>query len=133
MQPEVRSQKSEVRNHRQPVVVGAVSNRDSVPLIANVGMLVYPRLEHLCPHPANADRAAHYDPVALDELAASIRAQGVLEPIVVRPAPGTDARDPHFQIIAGQRRWAASKLAGETELIDGVPVRLFTGAKRSPQ
>jgi ParB family chromosome partitioning protein len=43
----------------------------------------------------------------LQELAASIREHGVLQPILVRPA-GDD-----FQIIAGERRWRASKLAGK--------------------
>jgi len=43
----------------------------------------------------------------LDELAESIRAQGVVQPIVVRPI----ARD-KYEIIAGERRWRASQLAG---------------------
>ncbi len=43
----------------------------------------------------------------LNELADSIKVQGVLQPIVVRPI-GTD----QFEIIAGERRWRASKLAG---------------------
>jgi ParB family chromosome partitioning protein len=43
----------------------------------------------------------------LDELAASIREHGVLQPILVRPiGPNT------YQLIAGERRWRASKLAG---------------------
>jgi ParB family chromosome partitioning protein len=49
----------------------------------------------------------------LDELAASIKANGVIQPIVVRPVPGF----PHqFEIVAGERRWQASKLAGLTEI-----------------
>src|SRR5256886_7781460 len=43
----------------------------------------------------------------LQELAASIREHGVLQPILVRPS-GDD-----YQIIAGERRWRASKLAGQ--------------------
>ena len=50
---------------------------------------------------------------ALEELANSIRAQGVMQPIVVRPI-GTDKHE----IIAGERRWRASQLAG----LDTVPV-----------
>ena len=45
----------------------------------------------------------------LEELAASIRSQGVLQPILVRPHPGRDAT---YQIIAGERRWRAAQLAG---------------------
>lgn len=47
------------------------------------------------------------DQVTLDELAASIRVHGVLQPILVRPL-----EDGEFQLIAGERRWRASKAAG---------------------
>ncbi|MGM0633046.1 MAG: ParB/RepB/Spo0J family partition protein, partial [Pseudomonadota bacterium] len=50
---------------------------------------------------------------ALQELAESIRAQGVMQPIVVRPQ--ADGR--HFEIIAGERRWRATQLAG----LDRIP------------
>jgi ParB family chromosome partitioning protein len=49
----------------------------------------------------------------LDELAASIRSRGVLQPILVRPHP---KRPGHFQIIAGERRWRAAQLAGVTSV-----------------
>lgn len=52
------------------------------------------------------------DPEALEELASSIRAQGVMQPIVVRPVAPE-----RFEIIAGERRWRASQLAG----LDRVP------------
>ena len=55
------------------------------------------------------------DPTALDELAASIRAQGVLQPILVRPHPDQPGR---YQIVAGERRWRASQIAG----LDTIPV-----------
>lgn len=45
-------------------------------------------------------------PEALEELAASIKAQGVMQPIVVRPIAGGK-----YEIIAGERRWRASQLA----------------------
>jgi len=48
---------------------------------------------------------------ALEDLASSIRAQGVIQPIVVRSV-GTD----RFEIIAGERRWRASQLAGLAEV-----------------
>ncbi|GAB7530425.1 ParB/RepB/Spo0J family partition protein [Pseudomonas sp. 3A(2025)] len=47
------------------------------------------------------------DPTALEELAQSIRTQGVMQPIVIRPI-GND----RFEIIAGERRWRASQQAG---------------------
>ena len=54
-------------------------------------------------------------PEALEELASSIRKQGVMQPIVVRPIgePGED----RFEIIAGERRWRATQLAG----LDKIP------------
>lgn len=48
------------------------------------------------------------DDVALAELAASIRASGVLQPIVLRPS------DDRFEIVAGHRRWMASRQAGKS-------------------
>src|SRR5437764_9073078 len=51
-----------------------------------------------------------FDETALAELAASIRERGVMEPIVVRP------KDGKYEIVAGERRFRASKLAGETEI-----------------
>jgi ParB family chromosome partitioning protein len=46
----------------------------------------------------------------LDELAASIRERGLLQPILVRPAPAGPAGE--FQIVAGERRWRAAQRAG---------------------
>lgn len=52
-------------------------------------------------------------PEALEELANSIRSQGVMQPIVVRPISSSK-----YEIIAGERRWRASQLAG----LDKIPV-----------
>jgi ParB family transcriptional regulator, chromosome partitioning protein len=49
----------------------------------------------------------------IDELAASIREHGLLEPIVVRRVPGQDK----LEIIAGERRWRASQKAGLREVL----------------
>jgi len=51
------------------------------------------------------------DPDSLSELADSIRAQGVIQPILVRPA-GNDS----YEIIAGERRYRAAQIAGLTEV-----------------
>jgi len=48
------------------------------------------------------------NPEQLSELAASITANGVVQPILVRPQ-----LNGHFQLIAGERRWRASQLAGK--------------------
>ncbi|GBD57668.1 ParB/RepB/Spo0J family partition protein [Gluconobacter wancherniae] len=57
------------------------------------------------------------DPERLAELADSIRSRGVLQPILVRPDPQNPER---YQIIAGERRWRASQLAG----LHSVPVHV---------
>lgn len=53
----------------------------------------------------------HFDEDALQALAESIRSQGVIQPLLVRPAGPN-----RFEIIAGERRWRAAKLAGLPEL-----------------
>ncbi|MDG5488643.1 ParB/RepB/Spo0J family partition protein [Sphingomonas sp. BGYR3] len=57
----------------------------------------------LSPHPEQPRR--HFDESALDELAQSIAARGIVQPIVVRPH-GKD-----YQIVAGERRWRAAQRA----------------------
>jgi ParB family chromosome partitioning protein len=59
------------------------------------------------------------DDAKLAELAESIRAQGVIQPIVVREVAGKGGRDRGgrtYEIIAGERRWRASQLAGLAEI-----------------
>jgi ParB family transcriptional regulator, chromosome partitioning protein len=57
----------------------------------------------------------HIHPQPLEELAASIKANGVIQPIIVRklPMPVGGVR---YEIIAGERRWQAAKLAGLTDI-----------------
>jgi len=63
--------------------------------------------------PGKYQPRSHMDETALNELAASIKAQGVIQPILVRQlAEGS------YEIIAGERRWRAAQLAG----LDFVPV-----------
>lgn len=59
------------------------------------------------PNPHQPRRA--FDAKALEDLAASIRERGVLQPILVRPLPG---KDEAYELIAGERRWRAAKQAG---------------------
>lgn len=66
---------------------------------------------------ANPDQPRrNFDEGALDELAASIKEHGVIQPIVVTP------KGDNYEIVAGERRYRASKLAGVTE----VPVIIRT-------
>ncbi len=85
----------------EPAAVGAAASSET--------------LKHI---PVDVIRRSSYQPrraidrAALEELASSIREQGVLQPIVVRPV-GVN----QYEIIAGERRWRASQLAG----LDAVP------------
>ena len=68
-------------------------------------------IEFLRPNPRNPRR--HFPEAELEELAASIRMRGIIQPIVVRPVssvPGT------YEIVAGERRWRAAQKAGHTEV-----------------
>ena len=57
-----------------------------------------------------------FDQVALEELAASIREHGVIQPVIVRPIPLTkwEGHARRYELIAGERRWRASILAEQT-------------------
>lgn len=59
---------------------------------------------------------SHMDEESLQELAESIRTQGIIQPILVRPVGEPD--DGQYEIIAGERRWRAAQLAQ----LDEVPV-----------
>jgi ParB family transcriptional regulator, chromosome partitioning protein len=66
-------------------------------------------LDRIRPNPRQPRK--HFDPVALAELTESIRASGVIQPIVVRRA------GEGYELIAGERRWRAAKEAG----LDRIP------------
>ncbi len=76
---------------------GATANANS----AGFAMLPVAAIE---PHPAQPRR--HFDEAALDELAASIAARGVIQPVIVRPLGAG-----RFQLVAGERRWRAAQRA----------------------
>ena len=64
-------------------------------------------VEFLRANPRNPRR--DFPDADLDELAASLREKGIIQPIVVRPVRGSNDR---FEIIAGERRWRAAQRAG---------------------
>lgn len=78
--------------------------------IVQEGLHMIP-LASINPNPDNPRK--HFDEAALKELAASIKAQGVWEPIVVRPDP---IKPKTYELIIGERRWRASKLAGKSDI-----------------
>ncbi len=67
-------------------------------------------LERITPNPDQP--RMNFEEGALAELAASIREHGVLQPVLIRPTS-----EPHrYQVVAGERRWRAAKLAGLREI-----------------
>lgn len=66
-------------------------------------------VDQLRPNPLQPRRA--FDPIALDELAKSIKASGIIQPVVVRRVGDS------YQLIAGERRWRAARQAG----LDRIP------------
>lgn len=64
---------------------------------------------------------ADMDEMALDSLAESVKNYGVVQPLIVRPL-----EEGMYEIVAGERRWRAARLAGLTE----VPVRVIEGSEQ---
>ena len=78
---------------------------DEVPQSLPIGVL----------RPGKYQPRAGMDPQALNELAESIKAQGILQPILVRPIGAGQ-----YEIIAGERRWRAARIAG----LGSIPVAI---------
>jgi ParB family transcriptional regulator, chromosome partitioning protein len=83
---------------------------DSEPAVNSLGVRKAP-IEFLKPNPRNPRK--RIDDLQLDELAASIRERGVIQPILVRAIPRVADT---YEIIAGERRWRAAQRAGKHEI-----------------
>ncbi len=84
----------------EPLVASAVSPAGA-PAGDGLAMLT---ISAISPHPDQPRR--HFDEAALDELAASIAARGVIQPVIVRPLG-----QGRYQLVAGERRWRAAQRA----------------------
>ena len=80
---------------------GNVKEQDDVLRELRVGQL----------KPGKYQPRSRMDEASLNELAASIKAQGVMQPILARPLP-----EGSYEIIAGERRWRAAQLAGLSQV-----------------
>lgn len=67
-------------------------------------------LAHITPSPSNPRK--HFDEAYLAEMAETIKSHGILQPITVRPNPHHKAGKPIYEIVVGECRWRAAKLAG---------------------
>jgi ParB/RepB/Spo0J family partition protein len=86
-----------------PAIVSLLSAEDGG-VGRSVGVRVLP-VDRIEPNPEQP--RLEFDETSLEELAASIREHGVLQPILVRPLGNN-----RYQLIAGERRWRASRIAG---------------------
>ena len=93
----------------------AEGNHDGPPATADAGQPMSLMLEDMVP--GMYQPRTRMDEGALYELAESIKAQGIMQPILVRRLAGSDNTG-KYEIIAGERRFRAAKLAG----LDSVPV-----------
>lgn len=90
-----------------------------------------PRMLHVAVHsiaPSLTNPRKHFDPAKLQELADSIKASGVHQPVLLRPLPPERLEDtfraaraqgqpaPEYELVAGERRWRACQIAGVTEI-----------------
>ena len=90
------------------------------PAQAARGEMLVP-VARLIPNPDQPRRT--FDPEALEELAASLRQKGVIQPLIVREIPGSE----QFEIVAGERRWRAAQIAQLHDL--PVIVRAFSDSE----
>ena len=91
-------------------LLGDVAEPETMSEQAKVGSKRVP-VDLVHPNPRNPRK--HFADGDLADLAQSIREKGVVQPILVRSAPG---RANHFEIIAGERRWRASQRAGHHDI-----------------
>ena len=79
----------------------------SDPLVTTADGLVHLPVNAVLPNPHQPRQ--RFDPVKIRGLAESIKSDGLMQPIVVRPAPGDSGR---YELVAGERRWRAAQEAG---------------------
>ncbi len=85
----------------EPLVVAQADDGGPATAAGGLALLAVAAIE---PHPGQPRR--HFDEAALDELAASIAARGVIQPVIVRPLG-----EGRYQLVAGERRWRAAQRA----------------------
>lgn len=93
--------------------LGALLGEDAVSEDADLRVRMVPVVA-IVPNPRQPRK--RFDPEALAELAASVREQGVIQPVVARKAPITAELGIRYELVAGERRWRAAIEAGLLEI-----------------
>ncbi len=91
--------------------IGAIFEENGAPMPSEESKGVVKELRISDVEPNKSQPRKHFDEAALSELAASIEEHGVVSPIIVRPLESG-----RYQIIAGERRWRASKVANKVTI-----------------
>ncbi len=115
--------------------------RTSETAVRDDGLLTIVPHSKLQPSATNPRPRSDFAGPAFDDLVASIRANGILVPLIVRAIqpvqPNADLRNPNrkggtaptppimYEIVAGHRRWEAARAAGLATASEGVPVRIL--------
>ena len=109
--------------HRRPTLGRGLADLLGARATATAPHATAPVVEQLAKLPLDLLQRGRYQPridmraETLAELAASIKAQGVVQPIVVRALGAPDVGESQrYEIIAGERRWRAAQMAGLTEI-----------------
>ena len=103
-------------------LLGQMSPPRPLPAAGEPPAAAAPRAEQLAHLPLDVLQRGRYQPridmrpETLEELAASIKAQGVVQPIVVRPIAAAAGESQRYEIIAGERRWRAAQIAGLADI-----------------
>ncbi|MGG6297748.1 ParB/RepB/Spo0J family partition protein [Leptolyngbya sp. AN02str] len=84
----------------EPLTQGDDQDEDSTPLTVGIAKIVLPQQQP----------RRYFDPAKMQQLVASVRHHGILEPLLVRP------RDDSYELIAGERRYRAAKDVGLTDV-----------------
>jgi len=117
-----------VANNEQPIVVDE--------LVFDQGVYGLYERAKIRPSPDNRKR---FNEPALHELAASIKAMGVAQAILIRPVTPTPEAPEEYEIVAGERRWRASGIAGLTHIpalcrrlsdLDAAKIRILENLQR---
>ena len=93
----------------------APAGEPSAPSVANTAAVegaVYVEVAPTDVLPNSRQPRQVFDTDALAELVHSIREVGLLQPIVVRRRPGAKKKEPHYELVAGERRWRACQEVG---------------------
>jgi len=95
---------------KPPAAGPAADSLDIAPETAPAAGILHLPVDQITPN--RAQPRQRFDPATLQSLADSITADGLMQPIIVRPLPAADADGHAYELVAGERRWRAAQLAG---------------------